>query len=113
MVQPTLLANGLRIAKKLSKDNDYALSLMIGKDPTDDRLAGFLMPVWDQISRACELIQSDPKLANGYHGLGFSQGGQFLRAVVSGFDKKSTGVKPKFLILSWPKRDSKFTRNFR
>ena len=30
---------------------------------------------------ACEIIANDPKLANGYHGLGFSQGGQFLRAV--------------------------------
>ena len=29
----------------------------------------------------CEKIQSDPELAGGYNAIGFSQGGQFLRAV--------------------------------
>ena len=27
---------------------------------------------------ACKIIKSDPKLANGYNSVGFSQGGQFL-----------------------------------
>jgi len=27
---------------------------------------------------ACKKIQADPKLANGYNAVGFSQGGQFL-----------------------------------
>ena len=66
---------------KSNTDNDYALSLILGDDPIDDRLNGFVKPVWEQISMACEIIANDPKLANGYHGLGFSQGGQFLRAV--------------------------------
>lgn len=42
---------------------------------------GFLMNVNDQITNVCKQLKSDPKLQNGYHGMGFSQGGQFLRAV--------------------------------
>ncbi len=30
----------------------------------------------------CEELRAVPELANGYNGIGFSQGGQFLRAVV-------------------------------
>ena len=32
----------------------------------------------DQVEFVCDLIKNDPKLALGYHGLGVSQGGQFL-----------------------------------
>lgn len=32
----------------------------------------------DQVDFVCQLIKNDTKLANGYHGLGISQGGQFL-----------------------------------
>ena len=31
-----------------------------------------------KIAEACTLINNDPKLKNGYHAVGFSQGGQFL-----------------------------------
>lgn len=31
-----------------------------------------------QIDMACDKIKNDAKLANGYHAVGFSQGGQFL-----------------------------------
>lgn len=30
----------------------------------------------------CKLLKSDPKLQNGFNAVGFSQGGQFLRAYV-------------------------------
>jgi len=39
---------------------------------------GFLMNVNDQVTMACSLIAKDKKLQNGYHAVGFSQGGQFL-----------------------------------
>jgi palmitoyl-protein thioesterase len=39
------------------------------------------MNVNDQIDLAYSLIKNDPKLANGYNAVGFSQGGQFLRAL--------------------------------
>jgi len=51
------------------------------KAAEEDRRNGFLMPVYDQIAMACDIIKNDPMLKDGYHGLGFSQGSQFLRGV--------------------------------
>jgi len=59
----------------------YVLSLKIGKNTEEDVTNGFFMNVNDQISLACKIISQDPQLKNGYHAVGFSQGGQFLRAV--------------------------------
>ena len=42
---------------------------------------GFFMNANDQVSNVCNQIQSDPKLKGGYNSVGFSQGGQFLRAL--------------------------------
>ena len=39
---------------------------------------GFLLNVNTQIDEVCEKLAKDPKLQNGYNGMGFSQGGQFL-----------------------------------
>ena len=71
---PTVLCHGMgdhgdSVAMKRFKemitsngDNDYALSLMLGEDATADRRNGFLKPVWEQISMACEIIGNDPKV---------------------------------------------------
>jgi len=59
----------------------YVNSLMIGDNIKQDFIHGFLMNVNEQISFACEAIRNDSQLAGGYHAMGFSQGGQFLRAV--------------------------------
>lgn len=40
----------------------------------------YIMNANDQVEYACELLKNDPKLVMGYHGLGISQGGQFLYA---------------------------------
>lgn len=47
----------------------------------EDRSNGFWMPVFDQLAYACDIIKNDPNLQDGYHGLGFSQGSQFLRGI--------------------------------
>lgn len=39
-----------------------------------DILNGFFLNVNDQITMACNIIAQDPKLANGYNAVGFSQG---------------------------------------
>jgi len=52
------------------------------------------MPIAQQVTMACDKIKDDPKLANGFHAMGFSQGGQFLRAVV----QQCEGVNMKSLI---------------
>lgn len=64
-----------------SETNGYVLSLKIGLTVIDDTINGFLKPVDKQVEMVCEQIASDAQLQNGYNALGFSQGGQFLRAV--------------------------------
>jgi len=59
----------------------YVTSLMIGESPNEDTLNGFFMPVQKQIELVCKKISEDKNLQNGFHGMGFSQGGQFMRAI--------------------------------
>ncbi|XP_030644780.1 palmitoyl-protein thioesterase 1 isoform X2 [Chanos chanos] len=59
----------------------YVLSLMVGKSPIQDTENGFFMDVNEQVSFVCHQLSQDPKLKGGYNAMGFSQGGQFLRAV--------------------------------
>nr|XP_002125680.1 palmitoyl-protein thioesterase 1 [Ciona intestinalis] len=72
----------------------YTLSLKIGDTTTQDIMNGFLKPIPEQITMACEQIKADPNLANGFNAMGFSQGGQFLRAVAQQCD----GIKMHNLI---------------
>lgn len=67
-----------RLEKKLST---YVRSLMVGDGIMDDIKNGFLLNTNKQVDMVCEKIRTDPKLKNGYNAVGFSQGGQFLRAV--------------------------------
>ncbi|KAL1256099.1 hypothetical protein QQF64_014160 [Cirrhinus molitorella] len=60
----------------------YVLSLMIGKSVIQDTENGFFMDVNAQVSFACDQLAKDPKLKGGYNAMGFSQGSQFLRALV-------------------------------
>ena len=70
--------------KQLLEDNMpgvYVRSLMIGSSPGQDTTNGFFKPVQDQVAEVCDKIRGDDRLSNGYNAIGFSQGGQFLRAV--------------------------------
>jgi len=59
----------------------YVLSLEIGKNVIEDTENGFFMNVNSQVSLVCAQLANDTKLKDGYNSVGFSQGGQFLRAV--------------------------------
>ncbi|XP_074636472.1 palmitoyl-protein thioesterase 1-like [Acropora palmata] len=59
----------------------YVRSLMIGDSIIEDMENGYFMNANDQVKQVCDKLASDPKLKNGYNALGFSQGGQFFRAV--------------------------------
>ncbi|XP_076801328.1 palmitoyl-protein thioesterase 1-like [Clavelina lepadiformis] len=72
----------------------YTLSLKIGDTTTADIMNGFLKPINEQIEMACSIVKSDENLANGFNAMGFSQGGQFLRALVQQCD----GIKMHNLI---------------
>ena len=54
---------------------------MVGASPNEDTLNGFFLPVEKQIEMVCQKISEDPNLQNGYIGMGFSQGGQFMRGI--------------------------------
>ncbi|KAL5456920.1 hypothetical protein EMCRGX_G034147 [Ephydatia muelleri] len=60
----------------------YVRSLQIGSDFEQDTLNGFFKNVNDQITEVCANLTADANLQNGFNVMGFSQGGQFLRAVV-------------------------------
>ena len=62
-------------------DGVYVLSLKIGETVAEDTENGFFMDVNDQLDYACNVLKKDPNLKNGYNAIGFSQGGQFLRAL--------------------------------
>ena len=59
----------------------YVHSIMIGNNIIADMENGFFKDTNKQIDMACEMIAMDPELQDGYNALGFSQGGQFLRAI--------------------------------
>ncbi|EYC11577.1 hypothetical protein Y032_0050g1986 [Ancylostoma ceylanicum] len=59
----------------------YVKSLMLGENLASDTERGFLANMNELVENACEQIRNDSLLQFGYNAIGFSQGGQFLRAV--------------------------------
>merc|ERR1711910_293886 len=53
----------------------------MGDNVVQDTENGFFLDINRQIELACQKIQSDPKLQDGYHAVGFSQGGLFFRGL--------------------------------
>eukprot|EP01013_Petalomonas_cantuscygni_P019986 TRINITY_DN38102_c0_g1_i1.p1 TRINITY_DN38102_c0_g1~~TRINITY_DN38102_c0_g1_i1.p1 ORF type:complete len:296 (+),score=60.65 TRINITY_DN38102_c0_g1_i1:78-965(+) len=60
----------------------YVHSIETGADIALDELSGFIGSVNDQVASVCSRLKADPKLQGGFNAIGFSQGGQFLRAYV-------------------------------
>ncbi|KAK9694464.1 hypothetical protein QE152_g33542 [Popillia japonica] len=60
----------------------YILSLQIGDSVIADVTNGFFLHPNKQVAMACDIIAADKHLANGFNAIGFSQGSQFLRALV-------------------------------
>lgn len=59
----------------------YVRSLKFGKSATDDLESGYFGQMNERVADVCRSLALDPELKDGYHAIGFSQGGQFLRAV--------------------------------
>eukprot|EP00118_Oscarella_pearsei_P024952 m.307196 g.307196 ORF g.307196 m.307196 type:complete len:294 (+) comp42006_c0_seq1:27-908(+) len=59
----------------------YVKSIRIGSNEAEDFLFSYFKNVNDQIDIVCKNISADPKLADGFNAIGFSQGGQFWRAI--------------------------------
>jgi len=77
-------AAGMIGIANILKDNIpdvYVYRIMIGGNLIVDTESGFFRDTNRQVREVCEKIENDPELAGGYNAIGFSQGGQFLRAV--------------------------------
>merc|ERR1712038_287743 len=72
---------GIESILKENIDGVYVHRIMIGANIIIDTESGFFRDTNRQISEVCEMIANDPELQEGYNSIGFSQGGQFLRAV--------------------------------
>ncbi|XP_041358728.1 palmitoyl-protein thioesterase 1-like [Gigantopelta aegis] len=59
----------------------YVRSLEIGSNVAEDTENGFFLNVNKQLDMVCKKLKNDVKLQKGYNAVGFSQGGQFLRAI--------------------------------
>jgi len=72
----------------------YVHSLMIGENVVQDTENGFFLKINEQIELACSAIRNNSRLANGFHAVGFSQGGLFLRGLV----QRCGGIKVNSLV---------------
>lgn len=72
----------------------YIKSIRIGKNDFEDIFNSFFKDSSSQISIVCRELSADPKLKNGFNAVGFSQGSQFLRALV----QRCSSLKVKNLI---------------
>ncbi|RZC35760.1 palmitoyl-protein thioesterase 1, partial [Asbolus verrucosus] len=84
------------VQKKLNETlpGVHILSLRIGDSEVTDVENGYFLHPDKQIQMACDIIKNDPLLADGFNAIGFSQGAQFLRALV----QRCSAVKIKNLI---------------
>jgi len=79
----------LNVIKKLIEieiPGIFVHSIEIGNNTLEDTINGFFMPIHKQIPYAMEQLIAIPQLADGFNALGFSQGGQFLRAFVQQYN---------------------------
>ncbi|KAI9934361.1 hypothetical protein ASPWEDRAFT_38077 [Aspergillus wentii DTO 134E9] len=62
----------------------YVHRIRLGDTAADDRKESFMGNVTEQVATVCEQLASDPNISNApsINAMGFSQGGQFLRAYV-------------------------------
>jgi len=67
----------------------YVYSVEIGGSIEADEYNSYFMNVNDQIDYAAKELASIPELGKGFNALGFSQGGQFLRAYVQRYNNPS------------------------
>jgi len=60
----------------------YVYSIEVGENVLDDEYNSYFMNVNLQVDSVCKRLKNDTNLAKGFNAMGFSQGGQFLRAYI-------------------------------
>ncbi|XP_076624517.1 palmitoyl-protein thioesterase 1 [Colletes latitarsis] len=62
--------------------NIYVYSIRLGNNTIEDVEHSYFGNINQQISQVCEQLSKDKHLKDGYNAIGFSQGAQFMRAVI-------------------------------
>lgn len=75
-------------------------SIQIGKTIVEDELAGYFSNVNDQVEQACQRILSEKFIqqAGELNAIGFSQGAQFMRALIQRCPFRENGIRIKNFI---------------
>lgn len=60
----------------------YVYSIRLGNNEVEDVEHSYFGNVNEQIQEICEQLSNDENLKDGYNAIGFSQGAQFLRAII-------------------------------
>merc|ERR1711862_276837 len=58
----------------------FVHSIQTGNNILEDEAEGFFGNANKQVDKACKTLKGIPELAGGFNAVGFSQGGQFMRA---------------------------------
>lgn len=68
--------------QKQTNQGVFVHSIMTGGNILADEVEGFFGNMNDQVDTACKQLKRIPELAGGFNAVGFSQGGQLMRAYV-------------------------------
>jgi len=68
--------------KQIKNETVFIHSIKIGDSILDDVINSYMHDANEYVNAACKQIASIPELKNGFNGIGFSQGAQFMRAYV-------------------------------
>ena len=77
-----LKINRRRTSAEARAPDLYVHCIKIGDSPQADHRHSIFMPGQKQLDIACEKVNADENLKNGFNAFGISQGGLFLRALV-------------------------------
>ena len=89
-----------RLALQRQYPGMQVFSIQIGKSFAEDELAGYFTNVNQQVELACQAVLSNEVIRRSgvMNAVGFSQGAQFLRALVQRCPLRENGIRVKNLI---------------
>jgi len=64
----------------------YVYSIEVGDSRDADEYNSYFMNVNEQLAQVSQKLKNDSNLRNGFNAIGFSQGGQFLRAYIEKYN---------------------------
>merc|ERR1719248_3712 len=70
------------IQAEVAKTGAFVHSIRIGRNAAEDEVEGFFGNMNHQVESVCAQLKAMPELQAGFNAVGFSQGGQLMRAYV-------------------------------